>query len=209
MYHQFLLFYIFLLVVFCKTDRGGEQTIEGEEVCKASEVFRSTALNCDLANDRLYCVELQANDREDATGNLVSHLWLLGDGNMKPGNKVEHCYNVYGTYDVQLISTKKVEGIEFKDTTTYVLDVGEIALIQEIKEDRFVYFFDGSSSYIGEEFKVANYYWSFGDGNYACDMLVTNRYTKPGEYEVKLIVEGISGNGEIRQICGIKRITIR
>ena len=139
----------------------------------------------------------------------MTHLWLLGDGSMKPGNKIEHCYNVYGTYDVQLISTKKVEGIEFVDTTTYALDVGEIALIQEIKEDRFVYFFDGSSSYIGDDCKNLNYYWSFGDGNYACDMLVTNRYTKPGEYEVKLIVEGISDSGEKRQICGIKRITIR
>ena len=207
---MYLLFiYPFLLFQILNSHKNYRNYNHEDEICLAYEVFRNTNLICDDTNDRLYCVELQANDKFDAEGNSISHLWLLGDGSMKPGYKIEHCYNVYGEYEIKLSSTKDIQGLDLKDTTIYTLDVGEIALIQDIKEDRFVYFFDGSSSFIGDEYEVINYYWSFGDGNYACDMLVTNRYSKPGDYEVKLIVEAVSNSGEIKQICGIKEIAIR
>lgn len=177
--------------------------------CDAELIFGQTNLNCLSAESYLYCISLEVEDKTDANGNTLSHKWLLGDGSMKPGASVEHCYNEYGDYEVKLVSSRKVNGLVYSDTTVYPLSVGEIALIQEIKEDRFEYFFDGSSAFISNEYTILNYYWDFGDGHFGCDMLESNRYTRPGEYEVKLMVKGVSESGEIKTICGSKKISIR
>ncbi|MEM1136955.1 MAG: PKD domain-containing protein, partial [Bacteroidota bacterium] len=178
------------------------------EICIAEEIFKNNNIVCSKATNRLYCVELQVDDVVDGTGNAITHVWWLGDGSMKPGVSIEHCYNIYGKYEVTLVSSKNVKGVVYSDSTTYLLDVGQIALIQEVKQDHFTYFFDASGSFIGDDFNIQNYYWSFGDGNYACDMLVSNTYVKPGDYEVKLIVEGVSSTGETKKICGVKMISI-
>ncbi len=177
--------------------------------CKAEQIFNTLKVECLPTGSHLYCVSLEVSDKTDANGNALRHVWFLGDGNMKPGPKIEHCYSEYGEYDVILVSSRTVGDITFKDTTHYPLNVGEIALIQEIKEDRFQYFFDGSSAFINKDYEIINYYWDFGDGHYGCEMLVSNRYTQAGEYEVRLMVEGRSRSGQKRFICGSKKIQIR
>ena len=179
------------------------------QACRAKEVFSQVEINCVPYGSHLYCVQLEVSERFDANGNPLTHIWLLGDGQIKPGPYVEHCYSNYGEYDVRLVSTKIVGNITMSDTTHYPLNVGEVALIQEIKEDRSQYFFDGSGAFINDDYQIMNYYWDFGDGHFACDMLVSNRYTKAGEYEVKLIVEGVSKSGDQKIICGSKKIIIR
>lgn len=177
--------------------------------CDAETLFRRLSVNCLPTENYLYCVLFEVGDKEDARGNTLRHIWFMGDGNIKPGASVEHCYNKYGNYEVKLVSSKVVDGIVYSDTTVYLLDVGEIALIQEIKEDQFQYFFDGSGAYISEQYTIKNYYWDFGDGNFGCNILERNRYIRPGEYEVKLMVEGVSATGETKTICGSKKITVR
>lgn len=177
--------------------------------CDAETLFKRINVECIPTDNYLYCVLFKVGDKEDANGNALRHIWDMDDGNIKPGGSIEHCYNKYGNYNVKLISSKVVNGIVYSDTTIYPIDVGEIALIQEIKEDQFQYFFDGSSAYISDKYTITNYYWDFGDGNFGCDMLESNRYIKPGEYEVKLMVEGVAANGQIKTICSSKKITVR
>lgn len=194
------LFFIGLLAIFFDANAQN---------CDAETLFNRLSVDCIPTDNYLYCVLFEVDDKTDASGNELRHIWDMGDGKIKPGVSIEHCYNKYGNYNVKLISSKVVNGIVYSDTTIYPIDVGEIALIQEIKEDQFQYFFDGSSAYISEKFTITNYYWDFGDGNYGCEMLESNRYIKPGEYEVKLMVEGVADNGEIKTICGSKKITVR
>lgn len=177
--------------------------------CTAQKMFSQVEVDCLPIDNHLYCVKLEVTDFEDASGNPLRHTWVFGDGQLKPGHFVEHCYSDYGEYDILLITQKTVSGVTFSDTTHFPLSVGEVALIQEIKDDRFQYFFDGSGAFINKDYKIINYYWDFGDGHYACGMLVNNRYTQAGEYEVRLIVEGESIDGDRKIICGRKTIGIR
>ena len=177
--------------------------------CNAENVFHENPIECWEHKDEYYCIELSVQEQIDDDGNPIRHIWDLGDGNLKTGSILEHCYDDYGAYDVKLISKREVNGISITDTTDYDVNIDEIVIIQEIKEDKYQYFFDGSNTFINEKFEIENYYWSFGDGNYDCRVLTTNRFTKPGEYNVRLIVEGTSANGLKKRICGKKTITIR
>lgn len=193
---------IFLLIILYHFDLKAQN-------CLSKEMFSQVEVDCVPSDSHLYCVKLEVGDFVDANGYQIRHTWFFGDGQMKPGPFVEHCYSEYGEYDIMLVSKRIVSGIMFSDTTQFPLSVGEVALIQEIKEDRFQYFFDGSGAFINSDYQIINYYWDFGDGHYACEMLVSNRYTQAGEYIVRLMVEGESINGDRKIICGRKTIEIR
>ncbi|MBX2844345.1 MAG: PKD domain-containing protein [Flammeovirgaceae bacterium] len=177
--------------------------------CEADLIFQTNRNECLEHKNEYYCVELSVSEQVDPEGNKITHTWDLGDGNLRYGPKLDHCYDEYGKYPILLISQRKVNGISIVDTTDYNVNIDEIVIIQEIKEDQFQYFFDGSNTFINQDFKIDNYYWSFGDGHYDCQVLTSNRYTQPGEYNVRLIVEGIAENGLKKRICGKKKITIR
>lgn len=182
---------------------------QAQVACSADQVFQTNNNECLEHKNEYYCVELSVTEQIGPNGNKITHTWNLGDGNLRHGPKLEHCYDEYGEYPILLISQREMNGIPIIDTTEYNVNIDEIVIIQEIKEDQFQYYFDGSNTFINQDFKIDNYYWSFGDGNFDCQVLTSNRYSKPGEYDVRLIVEGIAENGLKKRICGKKKIIIK
>ncbi|MDW7694398.1 PKD domain-containing protein [Flammeovirgaceae bacterium SG7u.111] len=159
-----------------------------------------------------FCYEFNIDEDGSGSDIKVIHKWYFGDGETSGGRFVEHCYDSYGTYEVMLVSVQSYEGISFADTNRYRIDVDQVIKIKAEKPGSssrgFPYYFDGSDSFVSNDYEAVDFYWDFGDGNYGCNIISNHQYDKPGKYTVTLMVRGLADNGDEKYICGKKSIEV-
>jgi gliding motility-associated-like protein len=109
--------------------------------------------------------------------------WNFGDGNVGTGNIVSTSYLKPGTYTVTM--TAKNAGCSDTETKVDVITIGDPYLEYEIEKnctDPYSITIKDNSDHD----KVDSKTWDFGDGIVETGNVSHHRYTKTGQYEIKL-----------------------
>ncbi len=159
------------------------------------------------------CVTLYESRTSNLDTNIFQFEWLLGDGNIKYGEKIDYCYNDYGTYDVSLNVIDKLTGKKINNVANAVVDI-------TLPEG--IYFDVEYSDKIHNEISFkniivnikgvenCNLYWDFGDGTKSTTKEPEHIFEIPGEYNVRLGI--VSDNGvlkELEKYCVYKNVTVK
>ncbi len=177
--------------------------------------FTSTIIrksSCNLLEENNYCYEFVEENAIKYDTMPFRYDWKFGDGNKGIGPRVEHCYAGPGTYVVQL---------DVVNLVTKEVSINEKSDILVVKDIEQPYISGPDNANIGQmiklsadstnlpEWTISRYYWNFGDETIAIGKNVDKTYSKPGTYNIQLIVstEPETG-GTVREACVSKNITI-
>jgi PKD repeat protein len=126
----------------------------------------------------------------DTDGEIINWTWTFGDGVKDYGEEVDHTYSVYGTYLATLTVRDESGGINTTGVLITVRNQPPVALMNVSAVTALTgeaIHFDGSNS-TDPENQIANYYWSFGDGESDTGPKVIHTYADDGWYTVRLTV---------------------
>jgi hypothetical protein len=177
--------------------------------------FRSTIIRkatCDTLQENNYCFEFYEENAVKFDTMPFRYEWNFGDGQKAIGARAEHCYDKPGIYNVSLdvvnLVTKEIQYNE----VTYKLPVKDI-------EQPFITSRD--TAFVGDVIKIdanstnlpgwliTRYYWNFGDETISVDKETQKIFTKPGTFNIQLIVTtDPDATGMVRESCISKNIVI-
>jgi len=135
---------------------------------------------------------LSAGKSLDPDGEIISHIWNFGDGSpAEKGKELSHVWRSPGTYQLILEVDDGSDLNNSRIQTSALVVVNEPPIVSFIS-DRVVspgedIPFDGSASK-DRDGSVVSFQWDFGDGGTARGAKVSHRFTKPGNYPVRLAV---------------------
>jgi PKD repeat protein len=135
-------------------------------------------------------VSFNGSDSYDPDGEVTNWTWSFGDGEQDYGPVVEHTYSIYGTYLATLTVRDDSGGINSTTVTITVRNQPPTAIINVtplVALTGETIRFDGTNSSDPEN-QIADYYWSFGDGDSDTGPTVTHEYVDDGWYSVRLTV---------------------
>lgn len=126
----------------------------------------------------------------DMDGEIINWTWAFGDGVKGYGDVVDHTYSSYGTYFATLTVRDNSGGINTTGLLITVRNQPPLAFINVTTLEAYtgdIVTFDGSNSSDPEN-QIAEYYWSFGDGDSSTGPIVTHVYQDDSWYTVRLTV---------------------
>lgn len=134
-------------------------------------------------------------------GEIVSYLWMFGDGASDTGPVVDHVYEQNGTYTVTLTvldadgqsasTSLTVEALNPLPTAEFSYTPKSTMEEQPVVSCSEEITFDGAESFDDEE--VVSYEWNFGDTETATGQVVKHEYLYSGTYNVVLKVTDNDG----------------
>lgn len=154
------------------------------------------------------CVVLDAKESIQEERDDLIYKWNFGDGAIGVGEVVEHCYDVLGTYEVNLtivdpellIMTDNEWLFEVVINADYSLSMG----VNKGNKNKIR--LSSNLAYQDKPDQV-NYFWDFGDGNYGVGENLTHSYSEAGNYSVRLLAK-VEFEGEILSISTKQKIQI-
>ena len=177
--------------------------------------FTSTIIrkaSCDTLEENNYCYRFFEENAMKHDTMPFRYEWRFGDGKKGTGKVVEHCFAGPGTYTVQLdvvnLITKEVTYNE-KSETIEVTDIVQpyISVPDRISTNQNISMNADSTNLPG--WTISRYYWNFGDETVAIGKEVPKSYTKPGTYNIQLIVTAEPEPGaKAREACISKNIIV-
>jgi hypothetical protein len=184
---------------------------------KSDDIYRfvSTIMrkaSCDKIEENSFCYRFVEENSVKFDTMPFRYDWNFGDGEKASGVAVEHCYNGPGTYFVQLdvinLITKEVSYNEKSDTLVvsrieqaYISGPDSIGTGQRIMLNA-----DETNL---PAWKIARYYWNFGDETVALGNRIDKTFVKPGLYNVQLIVTAEpEPGGLVKEACVSKNILV-
>ncbi len=167
---------------------------------------------CDSLQINNYCYEFVEENAVKFDTIPFRYQWNFGDGAQAGGVRAVHCYNGPGNYVVRLdvvnLITKEIK----KNEKTYELEIKDI-------EQPYISGPDVCNS--GSQIKlnadstnlpgwnITLYYWNFGDETTATGREIDKTFSKPGNYNIQLIVTAApDAKGIIREACVSKNINV-
>jgi hypothetical protein len=176
----------------------------------ASTIIRKSS--CDTLDENNYCYRFLEENAVKFDTMPFRYEWKFGDGKQADGVVVEHCYSGPGTYFVQLnvenLITKEVLYNEKADTLV-ITDIEQpyISAPDRINMGQKIVLSADSTNLPG--WKIAQYYWNFGDETIALGKEVDKTYIKPGTFNIQLIVSTeAEPGGFVREACISKNIIV-
>jgi hypothetical protein len=177
--------------------------------------FKSTIIRkavCDTLEENNYCYRFYEENAVKNDTMPFRYEWKFGDGDTASGFSVEHCFRKPGVYTVQLdavnLITKEVSYNE-KSETVVVSEIVQPYISAPDKIDSNISIALSADSTNLPGWKIMRYYWNFGDETVAVGQDVTKSYTKPGTYNIQLIVTSEPEPGtEAREACISKNIIV-
>ena len=167
--------------------------------------------SCDTLKENRYCFTLY--DERNYTDTMpVVYRWDFGDGIIKNGKEVNHCFPGPGKYMVILSIYDKITGDTITADVNYDVELKEYE--QGVIQSVSVGIVDNPISFNGivsalKDFRVTDFYWDFGDGFNPGGPLMSHNFTKEGEYNVQLGLTGEKDSlGAMAKICLMKKIKI-
>jgi hypothetical protein len=177
--------------------------------------FSSTIIrkaSCDSLQINSYCYEFFEENALKFDTIPFKYLWDFGDGSKAEGAKTQHCYKDPGNYtitiDVVNLITKEVQNNEKSYALEiraieqpYITSPDQCSVGQQIRLDA------DSTNLPG--WSISQFYWNFGDETIAIGKEIEKVYTRPGIYNIQLIVTSAPGAGGVtREACVSKNITV-
>ncbi len=141
-------------------------------------------------------IVLEGGRSYDVDGEIVEHLWDLGDGTTLTGPSGRHAYGAPGTYDVTL-RVRDDSGVANGAGTDGFQVVVNAPPVAAAGPDRHVAIgevitFDAGAS-TDPDGALVDYRWDFGDGAQGDGQVVEYAYRGSGTYPVTLTVRDNSG----------------
>jgi hypothetical protein len=177
--------------------------------------FSSTLIRkvkCDSLQLNNYCYEFLDENAVKFDSIPFRYEWDFGDGTKTEGVKADHCFKGPGKYSIYLDVVNLVTKEVLKNEKTIEL---------EIKDIEQPYISGPDNCNIGKQIKlnadstnlpgwnITQYYWNFGDETVGIGKEVDKIFSKPGSYDIQLIISGTTGgNGVIRDACVFKNIKV-
>ncbi len=178
--------------------------------------FKTTIIrksSCKPLEENNYCYEFVEENALKYDTIPFSYEWRFGDGKSAAGARVEHCYSGPGTYTVQL----DVVNLMTKEVT--INEKTEILVVEDIEQPYIScpdVFYAGRPVELSADstnlpgWNIERYYWNFGDETIAVGTGVEKTYSRPGTYNIQLIVTSKPETGvAVREACVSKNILIR
>jgi FOG: PKD repeat len=177
--------------------------------------FTSTIIrkaSCDTLTENNYCYRFFEENAIKYDTMPFRYEWNFGDGNKATGPDVVHCFKGPGTYMVQLdvvnLVTKEVTYNE-KSETIAVTEIEQpyISAPDRIGANQKITLNADSTNLPG--WKISQYYWNFGDETIAVGKAVDKSYSKPGTYNIQLIISAQQEPGaSAKEACISKNIIV-
>ena len=177
--------------------------------------FTSTIIrkvSCDSLQINSYCYEFYEENAMKFDTIPFRYTWNFNDGSKGEGPRVVHCFKRPGDYtvtvDILNLITKEVR----KNEKTYNMEIRPIeqpyitgpdqcSAGQQVR-------MDADSTYL-PGWNISQYYWNFGDESINISKEVDKVYSKPGVYNIQLIVTSFpDANGLTKDKCVSKNIRV-
>jgi outer membrane protein OmpA-like peptidoglycan-associated protein len=162
--------------------------------------------------ENLYCFSVYDTGNIQIDKERLEFSWDFGDDTRASGNAAEHCFPGPGKYKIALDIIDRRTGSSYFRKQTYDIEIFDYdqpyitssgyAVAGETVE------FDGMKSYI-PGYTVTGFYWDMGDGTQKSGASARHKYTRSGEYTVRLgltLREPASGNILTRAVT--RQITV-
>jgi len=140
-------------------------------------------------------VTFDASSSYDPDGTIASYAWSFGDGATGDGKIVTHSYADNGTYEVELTVVDNDGLTDIESESITVLNRPPVASFTESAETTYVgdaITFNASESHDPDGY-IVSYFWNFGDGANATDVIVEHAYAVNGTFTVTLTVTDDDG----------------
>jgi PKD repeat protein len=168
--------------------------------------------NCDSIKENNYCFTFYDEKQRLIDTLQVIYQWDFGDGIIRTGKEVKHCFPGPGKYSVKLTIIDKLTGNVIANQVDYKVDLENIE--QVYINSYNVGFVNKSISFEGittdlKGFGITDYLWNFGDGFKPGGPLMSTTFKKKGEYMVQLgLLSEKDSLGVIPKTCAIKKVRI-
>ena len=184
---------------------------------KNDDIFRFTSTiirkqKCDSLQFNNYCYEFLDENAVKFDTIPFRYQWDFGDGSKAEGVKTDHCFRGPGNYSIHL---------DVVNLITKEVIKNEKAIDLEIKDIEQPYISGPDICNMGKQLKlnadstnlpgwsITQYYWNFGDETVATGREVNKIFSKPGSFNIQLIITGTTGtSGLKREACVFKNINI-
>jgi hypothetical protein len=190
---------------FSSNRRNGDDIYEF-----VSNIIRKAS--CDSLQENNYCYRFIEENAVKYDSMPFRYEWKFGDGDKATGPVVEHCFSGPGTFIVQLdvvnLITKEVTYNE-KSETVVVTEIEQpyISAPDRIGINKNIAL-SADSTYL-PGWNISQYYWNFGDETIGVGKNLTKSFTKPGTYNIQLIVSTEPQSGtNVREACISKNIIV-
>ena len=168
--------------------------------------------DCITMEDNNFCFTLYDEKHPMIDTIPVTYEWDFGNGLIRQGPEVQHCFPGPGDYLVKLTIFDKLTGDTITEQVEYnvhlenkdqpfinSLDIG-------IKDKPIE--FDGSETNLSG-FRITDYFWNFGNGFMPGGQKFSMMFKKEGEYTVQLGLLGEKdSSGLIPRACVLKKVRI-
>jgi hypothetical protein len=168
--------------------------------------------DCRTMEDNNFCFTLYDEKHPEIDTIPVTYEWDFGNGLIRQGPEVQHCFPGPGDYLVRLTIFDKLTGDTISERVNYNVHL-------ENKEQPFIksydigikgrpVVFDGSETNL-PGFRITDYYWNFGNGFIPGGQKFSMIFKKEGEYIVQLGLLGEKDSSEIiPHACVLKKVKI-
>ena len=184
---------------------------------KTDDIFSFSSLqikfaDCDSIKENNYCFTFYDEQHQLIDTIPVTYRWDFGDGIIRIGPEVKHCFSGPGEYDVNLSIIDELTGDAIAERVDYKVKLEDIeqAYINSYNVgivDKPMTF-DGLYSNL-KGYKITDYLWNFGDGFKPGEPIMNKAFKKNGEYTVKLGIYAEDDSlGRIFKTCVMKKISI-
>jgi len=178
----------------------------------ASTIIRK--ISCDSLQINDYCYEFEEENaaKSDSLATAFVYTWNFGDGLTDQGVRVIHCFAKPGTYKIALDALNLVTKEITKNEKSYTLEITDIEQPYITSPDRCnagqqIKLNADSTNLPG--WTINTYYWNFGDESIGLGREVDKVYTRPGVYNIQLIVTATpDASGVVREACVCKNINV-
>jgi len=154
-------------------------------------------------------IYFDASGSGDPDGVIVAYFWEFGDGTNATGVSVSHAYVDDGIYTVTLTVTDDDDATASAQATKTILNRSPIANFTESAETVYngeTITFNASDSYDLDGIIIC-YFWDFGDGTNATEVVVSHVYPDDGFYVVTLTVT--DDDGAVATATAVKTVLNR
>ena len=168
--------------------------------------------SCDTIQENNYCFTLYDEKHQLIDSVSATYFWDFGDGIIRKGAEVQHCFPGPGEYMVRLsiiddLTSDTIAGqinyfVKLEDTEQAYINSYNIGMVDKSVS------FDGAKIKL-KDFRITDYLWNFGDGFKPGGPFMSKTFKKDGEYTVQLGLLGEKDSlGLIPQKCFMKKIRI-
>jgi len=169
-------------------------------------------MNCDTIKEKNYCFTFYDEKQRLIDTIQATYKWDFGDGIIRIGKEVKHCFPGPGKYSVKLTIIDELTGDSIAKQVEYKVELKNIRQAVIKSDDAGIV--DKPISFEGAitDFKginITDLFWDFGEGFKSGGQIMNHTFKKKGEYMVKLgLLAEKDSLGVVQKTCVMKKIKI-